>query len=196
MDSVELPVICAPVLLSQHERKYIEQFVMGPEFPWYWQDFQTLDNLPDVGKEFKSFNSPYLSHTLLARADDPSLCHLDRPFNHFSRSYEFFAEIFHRFMSINQINYSNIYRANLNLTWYNPGDHSKPHKDHVFPHNNFIMYLNTCDDAETLVWSDDFSSMVKIPCQQYTAATFKEMYHAPKFPPPGSKRVVFVVTYI
>lgn len=196
MNSFELPGIYAPVMLSQQEKDYIEQFVMGPQFPWYWQDYQTLDNLPDLGEGLKSYNSAYLSHILLARAEDPSLSHLERPANHFSRSYEFFIEIFHRFMSMNQLKYSKIYRANLNLTWHNPGAHSKPHKDHVFPHNNFIMYLNTCEDAETVVWTDDFSGMIEIPCQQYMAVTFKEMYHAPKFPPPGSKRVVFVVTYI
>ena len=186
----------SPVVLTQGEKEYIEDFVMGSNFPWYWQGCQTLDNVPEVDKNFNFYNGPYLSHTLLTRAEDPKLSHLDRPANHFSRSYEIFAEIFHRFMINNSLTYSKIYRANLNLNWHNGETHTKPHKDHTFPHNNFIMYLNTCERGHTIIWPDDFSSTASIPCEQYTAVTFKELWHAHHYPPPGSKRVVFVVTYI
>lgn len=194
-------LVRAPVNLYPAEKQFIETTVMGQMFPWYYIGQQTmnksLDYLPEHIRPFhKHVNPPFLSHTLLRRTEEESINHSSRPLNDFSESYEFFIEIFHRFMVENQLAYKKIFRANLNLTWYNGTEHTEPHRDHEWPHYNFIMYLNTCEQGQTIVWPDDFSTSYLIPSEQYTAVAFRERWHAHRFPPMGAKRVVFVVTYI
>ena len=193
-------ITCTPVTLYPREREIIETTILGSMFPWYYIGQQTmnksLDYLPEsIRPHMKIINSPFLSHTLLLRTEDENINHSDRPLNHYSNFYEFFIEIFHRFMTENGLKYKKIFRANLNLNWYNGDEHTEPHRDHSWPHHNFIMYLNTCEQGQTVIWPDDFSTSYMIPCEQYTAVTFRERWHAHRFPALGSKRVVFVVTY-
>jgi hypothetical protein len=58
------------------------------------------------------------------------------------------------------------------------------------------MYLSECQGGETIVWTDDFSTMYEIPPIQYSAVTFKQQYHAHRYPALGTRRLIFVVTYI
>jgi hypothetical protein len=194
-------ITCTPVTVYPREREIIETTILGQMFPWYYIGQQTmnksLEYLPETIRPYISqINSPFLSHTILRRTEEESVNHIDRPLNHFSEFYEFFIEIFHRYMTENKLKYKKIFRANLNLNWHNGNGHTEPHRDHTWPHCNFIMYLNTCDQGQTIVWPDDFSTSYMIPCEQYTAVTFKEHWHAHRFPAPGTRRVVFVVTYI
>jgi hypothetical protein len=197
-------VVHAPVTVYPSEKAHIENYIMSPLFPWFWQDTQTFDDLNLFNKNLptwlqpllKHSNGPYLSHTLLRRSEDENESHLSRPASDFSGSYEFFIEIFHRFMTEQNIKYSKIFRANLNLNWYNGINHTEPHVDHPWPHCNFIMYLNTCDQGQTILWPDDFGTSFIIPCKQYTAVAFKKQWHGHRYPTAGNKRVVFVVTYI
>lgn len=194
-------ILPIPVTLYPREKEYIKNTVLSQLFPWYYIGQQTdnkdLNYLPEyLRTHHKHVNPPFLSHILLTRTEDEKINHLSRPLNNYSVNYEFFLEIFHRFMTENKLNYTKIYRANLNLTWYNGNEHTEPHLDHDWPHYNFIMYLNTCDQGQTLIWPDNFSTTYVIPCVEYTAINFKSMWHAHRFPPIGHRRVVFVVTYI
>ena len=192
------------VNLYPSEQEFIDRFVMGPSFPWFWQGRQTFEDPEFYNKHLPEWlrpllvhcNGPFLSHRLLRTPDIPEQGHQDRPANDYSIHYEFFIEIFHRFMKSQGLQYSKIFRANLNLNWFNGIDHTEPHVDHSWPHSNFIMYLNTCDAGQTLIWPNDFSATYMIPCQQNTAVTFEQQWHAHRYPSPGSRRVVFVVTYI
>ena len=58
------------------------------------------------------------------------------------------------------------------------------------------MYLTSCDQGQTVIWSDDFSTSYFVPCVQYTAVTFKPHWHSQRYPAAGTKRLVFVLTYI
>lgn len=193
-------IIFSPVTIFQREQEFIENYVMGPHFPWFWQDRQTFNDegdIPDEVKKYvKSFNGPFLSHTLLHRIEDESVKHTERPPKDISTHFEFFMELFHRFMSENNLKYKNIFRANLNLTWHCSNLHSAPHFDHTWPHKNFIMYLTNCEQGQTIVWPDDFSASYMIPCKKYTAVTFDQHWHAQRYPSLSSKRVVLVITYI
>lgn len=196
---VNSTVVHRPVTVYDSEKQFIENTVLGPHFPWFWQDQQTFDdetviknNLPKELHSLTNFyNGPFLSHVLLHRQEEE-----DNPTKSISTHFEFFIEIFHRFMKENNLPYSKIYRANLNLTWHNGDYHTAPHLDHDWPHSNFIMYLSTCEKGHTIVWPDDFSTTYMLPCIQYTAATFKAHWHAHRYPEPRSKRLAFVVTYI
>lgn len=199
MSSFEENIICSPVTIYKTEHDFIQNVISGSSFPWFYQGSQTFNdvketkNLP-AGMTY--FNGPYLSHILLRRTEVEETSHLTRSAKDFSEHYEFFIEIFHRWMTEQGLKYTKIFRANLNLNWYNGDMHTEPHLDHSWEHNNFIMYLDTCDNAETLVWDDDFSEMCAIPCVGYTAVSFKSRWHAHKYPPVGQRRLVLVVTYI
>jgi hypothetical protein len=194
----------APVTIYQNEHDHIEKFVMGPTFPWYWQNQQTFnteefynENLPEwLLPHLTHYNAPFLSHTLLRRSDDENVNHLERHASDFSPHYEFFMEIFHRFTVEQGIPYRKIFRANLNLNWYNGDYHTEPHYDHAWPHHNFIMYLTSCEHGQTILWPPDFLTSYLVPCEQYTAVAFRQQWHAHRYPAQGDKRIVFVVTYI
>jgi hypothetical protein len=197
-------IIHAPVTVYPAEREHIEKFVMGTKFPWFWQNQQTFnseefhnEHLPEWLRPLLAhYNGPFLSHTLLRRSEDENEGHLDRGAGDFSVHYEFFIELFHRFTVEQGIKYTKIFRANLNLNWYNGEEHTEPHYDHEWPHNNFIMYLNTCEHGQTIIWPNDFNASYMIPCEKYTAVAFKQQWHGHRYPSPGSRRIVFVVTYI
>jgi hypothetical protein len=201
---VNSTVTHAPVTVYPSEREVINSLFLGPYFPWFWQNQQTLNDasviendLPEALRPYVTFyNGPFLSHTLLHRTEVENVKHNERPATEISQYWEFFLEIFHRFMTENNIKYSNIFRANLNLTWHNGNNHTAPHLDHSWPHKNFIMYLTSCDNGQTIVWPDDFSTSYMIPCIEYTAVTFKQHWHAHRYPTPGARRLVFVVTYV
>lgn len=188
-----------PVTVYQGEKEFIEKFVMGPNFEWFWQNHQTVNDeesvkagIPEeLRNHTKFYNGPFFSHTLLYRQEKE-----DGQDRRISKHFEFFIEIFHRFMKENNLKYTKLYRANLNLTWYNGEEHTAPHLDHEWPHSNFIMYLTSCDQGQTIVWPDDFSTSYMIPCIEYTAVTFNAHWHAHRYPAVRQKRLVFVVTYI
>ena len=193
-----------PVTIYPSEKQVINSVFLGPHFPWFWHEIQTTDpkevTLAVVPEERRHtidfYNGPFLSHILLSRTEIETVKHTDRPGTDINKYWEFFLEIFHRFMTENNLKYTNIFRANLNLTWYNGDSYTAPHLDHTWPHYNFIMYLTECAGGETVVWTDDFSTVYEIPPVQYSAVTFKQHYHAHKYPMLGTRRLVFVVTYI
>lgn len=193
-------ILHSPIEVNLREREFIEKYILGPQFPWFWQDKQTYgdeDDIPEQMKPFvRSHNGQFLSHTLLFRTEIESVKHSERPSNEVSPHFEFFLELFNRFMVNNNLKYKNIFRANLNLTWHNSNLHTAPHLDHHWPHSNFIMYLTSCDQGQTIIWPDDFSTSYLVPCVQYTAVTFKKHWHAQRYPTTGSRRLVFVLTYI
>lgn len=201
---IEFNVTHQPVILTNREKEFIENYILGVHFPWFWQNQQTINDEETINTSIPSnivqhlefYNGPFLSHTLLYRTEDETISHQSRPQHEVSQYFEFFLEIFNRFMIENNLEYSKIFRANLNLSWFNGAKHTTPHLDHHWPHHNFIMYLTDCEDGQTLVWPDDFSASYMFPCQKYTAIAFKQCWHAHRYPAVGSKRLVLVVTYI
>jgi len=192
-------IVHKDVLLSNYQTNFIESHVFGPFFPWFYIGQQTLNKNRDfipthVQKNY--INTPFMSHTLLLRTEEENMHHAARPLSHFSQYYEFFIEIFHNFMVENKIFYTKIFRANLNLNMHNTELHTEPHLDHSWPHNNFIMYLNTCRRGDTIIWTDNFEKSFRFPCIKFKAITFKGLYHGHYFPLEGERRIVFVVTYI
>jgi hypothetical protein len=198
--NLDLGILHAPVDVNLREREFIENHILGPYFPWFWQERQTYgdeDDIPEqIKPHIKSYNGQFLSHTLLFRTEIESVKYNERPSSEVSPHFEFFLELFNRFMTTHGLKYKNIFRANLNLTWHNSDLHSAPHLDHHWPHNNFLMYLTSCDQGQTIIWPDGFSTSYLIPCVQYTAVNFKQHWHAQRYPAPGSRRLVFVLTYI
>jgi len=197
-------LIHKPVNITQTEDKVISELLSGPYFPWYWQEKQTLNNdetvklaLPaELRETIQFYNGPLMAHSLIYRAENENIKYTERPDKDISPYCGLFMEIFHRFTVENNIKYTNIFRAALNLTWHTGNLHTAPHVDHTWSHKNFIMYLTDCEDSETIIWSSNFLESYYIPCIKYTAAAFDQQWHAHRYPPLKTRRMVLVVTYI
>jgi len=190
----------APVVLTDQQRSFVEDHVMSADFPWFWQATQTHDRRPYFWEEhipeelrpnYEVCNAPFFSYTLMARSFDP-----EQSGTVVSDYYAVFAEMFDTWMKNNGLSYTRVYRMNLNLTTYHGSAHTVPHLDHEYDHCNFIMYLDTCPDSQTLVFDDNFHTTNMFNCEQYTAIAFHRQFHAHRYPPPGLRRTVLVVTYI
>lgn len=98
--NLDLDILCAPIDVNSRERDFIEKHILGPYWPWFWQEKQTYgdeDDIPDQMKPYvKSHNGQFLSHTLLFRTEDESVKYNQRPSNEISPHFEFFLELFNR----------------------------------------------------------------------------------------------------
>ena len=81
-------ILYAPVDVNLREREFIEKHILGPYFPWFWQDKQTYGDEDDVPENVKpymrSHNGQFLSHTLLFRTEIESTKYNERPSNEVS----------------------------------------------------------------------------------------------------------------
>jgi hypothetical protein len=178
-------VIQAPVELTQDQRKYIEEYVLGDHFPWFRTAYQV--GIEHVDNASPYVDSAFFSHQLMKRSDTAISGQINSP--HF----EFFAEIFADWMHSNSQPFTHIYRAAINCVYPGKGI-STPHLDHSWHHNNWIMYLTTNASAETILFNLDLTIEHAIPCEQYTAVSFSQQLHAHRYPT-TDQRVVVVFTY-
>ena len=55
---IDSPILCAQAVVTSRENDFIEQYVLGSHFPWFWQDRQTFDDeegIPDNLKKYVKF---------------------------------------------------------------------------------------------------------------------------------------------
>lgn len=166
--------------LSDFQIEHINNIVLGNDMPWYFsQDSVYGDNLS------------YFSHVLIHRKEQ------NKNFEKNSPITDFFIEIFKNEVAKNNISVEEILRASLNATFYHDRTYGSIHLDHEFDHNNFIMYLDTIEEAGTGIFdNDDANNPVYISeCIKFNYVIFPGLLHAQRYPPPGKRRVVFVVTF-
>jgi hypothetical protein len=183
--------IIAPVNLTPSQKSIIYRDIFGKEFSWYRQRESTLNIDINPRLQGTAINTPFFAHTLMKRHENSGVGG-----GFISSSlYKMFHEIFDTWMKEQDIPYTYVFRACINLTYNQDADYSVPHVDHEWPHSNWIMYLNTVDDAGTVLFNDDYSVDCEIPCKMFTAASFPEQLHAQKFPKGTDQRLVVVFTY-
>ena len=178
-------MITAPINITSQQREFIESYVLGDYFPWFRTAYQvdrTVSNYVD---------SAFFSHQFMKRTEDDAETSGIVNSPHF----DFFAEIFTRWMQDNNQPFERIYRAAINCVYPNKDIAiSTPHVDHPFLHNNWIMYLTTNANAETLLFTEDLTIEHAIPCCAYTAGCFSHQLHAHRYPT-DKQRIVVVFTY-
>lgn len=190
----------APVTVTQEEQEFIEDYVLGDRIPWYWRGGMVggpMDrDTPWLVKEYQRLlghipvNAPYFEHTLMHRTNDPLR---DGDIN--SPTYGLFHKLFIRWSEENGITVNRIYRASINLVEHHDGECSTPHTDHDYEHWNWLMYLTTVADSETVLFDDNFNITHLQPAEAYTAFTFPGCIHAHRLPPPLTRRLAVVFTY-
>ena len=183
--------ITSPAIVTPEEHEFIQTCVLADSFPWFYQGFQTYgENIP-IKLLPRVYNASFFSHVLLLSS--PSI---DQEGAVNSTHFDFFNEIFQRWLEQQNIDCHRIYRAAVNLVEYVDKEMTVPHTDHLYAHKNWIMYLNTVDSAETVLFDADYNITASIPCKQYDAVTFGGDLHAHRFPPKYQRRLAVVFTYM
>jgi len=182
-------IIRAPVHLTRMEQEHIDGYVLTPMLPWYSNDKQTTSsNCPHW---LSVSNSHFLSHVLLARAQGPE----DQGEIMDYELYKFFLNIFRRWCGENNVSFTYIYRACLNFTVSARGEFTMPHVDHPWPHNNWVMYLNTVPGTDTVFFDDAYQLADSSACVANTAVAFPGQLHAVRNTPGEYRRFCCVLTY-
>lgn len=164
------------------EHQQLIDHVTSDQFPWYRQSSQGPESTPSANTS----NPPFFSHMLMARSLDPNQ---DGQIN--SEYYAPFKSIFDSCIPT----YKHIYRAAVNCVHSSTSiGHSRPHYDHEFDHNNWIMYLND-STAHTLLFDQELNIVERIPAHALTSVSFDRQLHAHEFPTDNSHRLVVVFTY-
>lgn len=127
-------VIEHPNFINGEDLEFIDNSVLSNLFPWYWGDRQTTKGFPLLG------------HTLLSRdGDEPN-----------SEVFDFFVGLLKKFCGVHGISIERILRGSLNLTYNFNEAHGDPHVDYSFDVHQCIMYLNTCDSGETILFKEEY----------------------------------------
>lgn len=185
-------MIKAPVTLTPEQHDFIDNHVLSTNFPWFRipEQAETPIETRAVGP---ILNVPFFCNILMQRGSN----YKPIPGKISSSYYNFFFEIFDTWMQQQNLEYNTVLRACVNCVSAREVDaHTNPHLDHFFPHNNWLMYLNTTD-APTLLFDNETLTITdEIACEQYQAVTFPAQMHAYRFPRKQAHRIVLVFTYI
>ena len=163
-------------ILTLEEKNHIQNYILGGDFPLYWNDDQT-----------SSDNLPFFGHTLKHRQTK----------NIHSEQYHFFEKIIIRFCEKHKIKINEILRGCINLTYPLNTKIGVIHKDHSFPHNQIIIYLTDSKNGYTYLFNNKNKIIKKIKPEKFKVACFENVNHAASYPDHKEKRrVVAVFTFI
>lgn len=159
--------------------KALFDFVQSNSFPWYYQ--QT------TSPKYMGF-----LHTLLRRNkfERPEAGEVNSSF------YEPFEAIFKRICLENNIPVTTIFRAAINNNVHYPDKFGDIHVDHTFPHNNFLLFLNSFSGGSTYLFDLDNNITNEIKAAKYKVVFFSGEKHACGFCAPSENRLVLVFTFI
>jgi len=189
MDGQMEPII-APVVLSDEDRIFFEQEILGNRFPWHYMPTETAGSKIETPCPTSWTRAPVFNCTIIDRTN-PTRKQGRIVSQHY---WSIIHPIFNSWVEERGLSAPYIYRCGINCTFYQPFDHSEPHRDHIFDHKNWIWYLDTVD-APTVLFDEELNITHRIPCVKDTAAVFDGQIHAQSYPPLGTTRRVVVVTF-
>ena len=167
------------LVLTTDQKNYIDKNILSNNIPWFFSE-------DSVYADQKN----YFSHVLIHRIEDKKNLEINSPHT------LFFVEILKKICIDNDVTCSEILRASLNTTFANNDTTGTVHVDHEFDHMNCIVYLSSVDNAGTLIFENDQKTIAyKSNCIKYSYLLFPGLYHAQLFPPPGTRRTIFVATF-
>jgi len=130
--------------LTEDETDFINRELLSARVPWFY------------GEESTTKKFPYFCHEIITRTDT-----IDGPVHPqeiLSPTHDFFSHLTQRFCSLHDLEFHEICRQALNLTFANDDyEYGDIHIDHPYKHYNFIIYLNDeYDGGETLLFDKKF----------------------------------------
>jgi hypothetical protein len=180
----------APVNMEPKDTAHIEGYIKGPVMPWIFNSTQT----PLIEHEYEvegSSASFFWAHCLSYFGGEGLGTRVT------SSEFHFFHRKFQEWHEENNIKYDKIFRSCINLNVHHTAEYSVPHLDHPWEHRNWIWYLETVENAQTLLFDDKVNIIKEIDCVKNTAISFDgSIRHAHRYPPIGRARRVVVFTYI
>jgi len=168
--------------LSQSSIDFIEQYVLSNNFPFYMQK-EVITNSND--------NIKNMTHIVLPRVEQRTENFINHP------HHNFFVNILNDFCNKNNIQYNEIFRIAVNLTFCNGVSDTSPiHNDHNFEHNQLIVYLNNPIDknCKTVLLDDNGNLVKEIYPKKFKGLFFNNMPHYMFFPKKG-ERCIIVFTF-
>lgn len=162
------------VELYDDEKSFIA-YVKSNDFPWY--HIKSTDNFTAM------------SHLVMMRPDEPVRGAQNSP--HLPAA----EDLFLRICGDNYIDVKCVHRIAFNLTFADPSPHGDIHLDHMFPHKNFILYLNKFDGGDTYLFNEDAEIIETIKQEENKFVVFGGDLHAQGFCNPQQHRILMVVTF-
>lgn len=162
------------VELYDDEKSFIG-YVKSNDFPWF--HVKATDNFTSM------------SHLLMMRPEEPTRGAQNSP--HLPAA----EQLFLRICGDNGVIIRTIYRIAFNLTFADPSPHGDIHLDHLFPHKNFLLYLNKFDAGDTYIFNDKAEIIETIKAEENKFVFFDGDLHAQGFCRPQQHRILMVVTF-
>jgi hypothetical protein len=161
-------------ILSSTEKEFINNFILGDNFPFFWNKMQT-----EYDKD------PYFSHVLLRRDS------LEINSIHF----DFFFNILNNFCKKNNIKIKKILRGCINLTYPLQKKIGAIHKDHDLDHKLFILYLSDPNGGNTYLYNENKKLIKEIKAKQFSSVCFNNCFHSAGLPN-KDRRVILIFNFI
>lgn len=170
--------------LDEESKLFIDEQILGKEFPFYIQVNATRDEIEPI---------TFLHHLIVFRPEDDS----ENTSRIISDFYPQFLKIFQLFTDKNNIQHSQIYRCSLNLTFKNNAIACPIHIDHEFDHKQLLIYINNCEDkdSKTVLLDKKGKNIIQeVSPEQYKGICFDSCPHFHYYPKNGI-RIVLVYTF-
>ena len=174
--------------------KLVKEFALSPEFPWFYVENATPQDVSN--SEFQTV--PFYSHVLIARPKWQGIggnyMFPEPQSEQLGQFYPLLEEI----LVANEIPVTTLLRYNVNCTHPQSDDRlSVPHRDHPYPHKNIIVYLE--GEGDTVCFPDDIDAPTwananSFSPQQDDVVVFEGL-HCMR-PPETGRRVVLVATFL
>jgi hypothetical protein len=163
----------------------IKKFLLGSDFPWYWNPKATPDDV-DTG-DYQDV--PFYSHVFLARPRWKSMADKLYPQQH-SMLLDTIYPLLDEIVQFNGLKVNSFMRINANCV--HPQSDPRitiPHNDHQFDHKNLIVYFTDAGGETILVDEDE-----RFYPKEDDIVTFEGLHCMN--PPKDKRRVILVATYI
>lgn len=165
--------------ISKKFENIIDKEILSNNFSWFYEDYSTSS---------KDYNISFFCHTLKSRHNNIIN----------SNYFHMFEDILNSFCEINDIQYTKIYRAALNLSLHFNFKHSQAHTDHNFNHKVFIMYLNDFNNGSTILFKKEQDKYIEyktfLPKKNKIIYFDGKYEHAIQSCNENERRVVCVIT--
>lgn len=167
--------------LKDKHKTYINNVILGNNFPYYYQTNDIADGTGDS----------FLCHVVLSRPEERNNTDgINSP--HFN----FFKDLLETFCKKHNMKVIEIYRIAVNLTFYTGNPTSLPHVDHVFDHKQLIIYLNNPKDkkSNTVVSNKNKQIIKEVSPKKYKGFCFDNSLHYLRYPKKG-ERILAIITF-
>ena len=163
--------------LSQKDKDFINNVILGNNFPFYYQTHSTK----------QGDHNSFFCHNLIRRLED-RIEGQDYRSMYAETASKFLLE----FCEKNNIKVKEILRAAVNIVYSSPSNESPIHKDHDFDYKHLLIYINDTDkNSKTKIYDVDEKKIIKeVTPIKFKGVCFDGVPHSHAYPKKGSRAVI------